>query len=309
MNTAILQISDSHFGTEVAPVERALRKLIEELAPSAIIVSGDVTQRARRNQFRAARRFLDSLPKIPILATPGNHDIPMFALATRFLRPYSHWIQTFGTDLEPVLETDRVLVQCVNTTRWFRRKHGQISWAQIERVANRIQRAKPEQLRVVVAHHPLLAIRESDDNNLLRGHRQAVRAWMAAKVDIVMGGHIHLPYIRPLHAEVENPPHRSWVVQAGTAVSKRVREGIPNSVNVLRFADSGPVHCAVERWDYQSAVCAFEQLHSVDLPLTRAELQPEAASSLVAPDHVETERRLHDLADLSDLQGEGRAFE
>lgn len=308
MSTAILQISDSHFGTQVARVERALRNLVEELAPSAIIVSGDVTQRARRSQFRAARRFLDSLGKLPILATPGNHDIPLFALATRVLRPYSGWIKIFGSDLEPVLETDRVLVQCVNTTRWFRHKHGQISAAQIERVAQRIRRALPEQLRVVVAHHPLLAIRESDDVNLLRGHRAAVSAWMAAKVDIVLGGHIHLPYIRPLHAEVENPPHHSWVVQAGTAVSKRVREGIPNSVNVLRFADAGPVHCAVERWDFQSTTGAFEQLHSVDLPLTRS-APPPAASSLVPPDHVEAERRLHDLADLSDLQGEGRAFE
>lgn len=308
MNTAIVQISDSHFGTEVAPVERALRSMIHELAPSAIIVSGDVTQRARQSQFRAARRFFDSLPKVPLLATPGNHDIPMFALQKRLLRPYGHWIKVFGTDLEPVLETERVLVQCVNSTRWFRRKHGQVSAAQIERVARRIRQATPEQLRVVVAHHPLLAIRDSDNNNLLRGHQEATRAWTDAKVDIVMGGHIHLPYIRPLHVEVENPPHHCWVVQAGTAVSKRVREGIPNSVNVLRFADSGPVHCAVERWDYQAASGSFEQLHSVDLPLTR-EPPPAAASSLVAPDDVETERRLHDLADLSDLQGEGRAFE
>jgi 3',5'-cyclic AMP phosphodiesterase CpdA len=282
--------------------------LVEELAPSAIIVSGDVTQRARRSQFAAARRFLDSLGDVPILATPGNHDIPMFALATRLLRPYTHFIKVFGPDLEPVFETERVLVQCVNTTRWFRRKHGQISAEQIERVAQRTRRAKPEQLRVVVAHHPLLAIRESDNNNLLRGHQKAVSAWMEAKVDIVMGGHIHLPYIRPLHAEVENPPHRSWVVQAGTAVSKRVREGIPNSVNVLRFASKGPVHCAVERWDFQAATCAFEQLHSVDLPLTRS-APPSAASSLVPPDDVEAERGLHDLADLSNFKREGRAFE
>jgi 3',5'-cyclic AMP phosphodiesterase CpdA len=311
MSTAILQISDSHFGTEVAPVERALRALIQALAPSAMIVSGDVTQRARRSQFRAARRFLDSLGGVPVLATPGNHDIPMFALATRILRPYSHWTETFGRDLEPVLETERLLVQCVNTTRWFRRKHGQVSQEQIERVVERLRKASREQLRVVVAHHPVLAIRDSDDNNLVRGHDQAKRAWMAAGVDIVMGGHIHLPYIRPMHAAVEKPPHQSWVVQAGTAVSHRTRDGIPNSVNVLRFADTGPVHCSVERWDFQVKSASFEQLHTVQLPLTRATLPPPplAASSLVAADDVEAERRLHDLADLSDLEREGRAFE
>jgi 3',5'-cyclic AMP phosphodiesterase CpdA len=307
MSSAIIQISDTHFGTEIAPVERALYALIRAVAPRVLIVSGDVTQRARRSQFAAARRFLDSLGDLRVLAVPGNHDIPLFALATRCLRPYGHYSEAFGRDLEPVYTSDRLLVQCVNTTRWFRRKHGQISQAQIDRVSARLLRSRPEQLRIVVAHHPVLAIRDSDRNNLLRGHARAAEAWMAAGVDIVMGGHIHLPYIRPLHLEVENPPHHSWVVQAGTAVSRRVREGIPNSVHVLRYADSGPAQCCVERWDYQASAKQFELLHSVDLPLTRPPLS--AAGSLVATDDVEAERRLHDLADLPDLERERCALE
>jgi 3',5'-cyclic AMP phosphodiesterase CpdA len=309
MNHSVVQISDPHFGTEVAPVVSALRALIQSTAPRAVIVSGDVTQRARRGQFRAARRFMDSLEGAPLIAVPGNHDIPMFALATRFLRPYSHWAQVFGTDLEPVLETERLLVLCVNTTRWFRRKHGQVSSAQIARVAERIRSSTPEQLRIVVAHHPVLAIRDSDVNNLMRNSRAAVRAWMAAGVDVVMGGHIHLPYLRQLHAEVENPPHRAWVVQAGTAVSRRVREGIPNSVNIIRYPDTGLAQCCVERWDFDAAASSFKQVHAVDLPLTRS-LQPSAApESLDAADDVEAERRLHDLADLSDLERERGLFE
>lgn len=309
MSAAIVQISDPHFGTEITAVARALAALIERIAPTAVILSGDVTQRARRSQFKAARRFLDSLGAVPVVAVPGNHDIPMFALVTRCLRPYSHYREAFGLDLEPVFSNGRVLVQCVNTTRWFRRKHGQISQAQIERIARRLRLARPEQLRIVVAHHPVLAIRDSDNNNLLRGAERAADAWMAAGVDIIMGGHIHLPYIRPLHLEVEQPPHRSWVVQAGTAVSKRVREGIPNSVHVLRYADSGSVQCCVERWDFQAKAQQFELLHSVELPLTRVPLPPPAASSFVATDDVEAERRLHDLADLSDLERERCALE
>jgi 3',5'-cyclic AMP phosphodiesterase CpdA len=307
MSSAIVQISDTHFGTEIAQVERALHALIGEVAPRLLIVSGDVTQRARRSQFAAARRFLDSLGDVRVLATRGNHDIPMFALAQRCLRPYSHYREAFGRDLEPVFTSDRLLVQCVNTTRWFRRKHGQISQAQIDRVTARLLRSRPEQLRIVVAHHPVLAIRDSDNNNLLRGHARAGEAWMAAGVDIVMGGHIHLPYIRPLHLEMENPPHHSWVVQAGTAVSRRVREGIPNSVHVLRYAESGAVQCSVERWDYQTSAKKFQLLHSVELPLSRAPLP--AASSLVATNDVEAEGRLHDLADLSDLERERCALE
>lgn len=307
MSSAIVQISDTHFGTEVAPVERALYGLIRAVEPRLLIVSGDVTQRARRAQFAAARRFLDSLGDVRVLAVPGNHDIPLFALARRCLRPYAYYREAFGHDLEPVFANERLFVQCVNTTRWFRHKHGQISQAQIDRVTARLLRSRPEQLRIVVAHHPVLAIRDSDRNNLLRGHALAGQAWMTAGVDIILGGHIHLPYIRPLHLEVENPPHHSWVVQAGTAVSRRVREGIPNSVHVLRYADSGAVRCSVERWDYQASARQFERLHSVELPLSRSPLP--AAGSLVATDDVEAERRLHDLADLSDLERERCALE
>lgn len=284
MKAALLQISDSHFGTEVKPVVGALRALTKAVDPSAVIVSGDITQRARRSQFEAARHFFDSLEVPQILYTPGNHDIPLFALATRLLLPYSHYAKRFGDDLEPTLETDRLLVQCLNTTRWFRRKHGQISKEQIERVAERLRRSSPDQLRIVVMHHPVLAVREVDYNNLLRGHGKATKAWMSAGLDIVMGGHIHLPYIRPLHAEVQQPPHRTWVVQAGTALSRRTRDGIPNSVNIIRYADSGPVSCAVERWDFKAETASFERVHCVPLPLTRAELssQPTAAAAVAA---------------------------
>lgn len=270
MSSAILQISDTHFGTEIPGVVAALRALTRAVAPELVVLSGDVTQRARRGQFAAARRFLDSLGVERVISVPGNHDIPLFALATRCLAPYRHWERSLGADLEPVFESERLQVQCVNTTRWFRHKHGQISPAQIERVARRIARASERQLRIVVAHHPLLAIRVSDHRNLLRGRAEAAQAWLAAGADIVMGGHIHLPYIRPLHVDTEHPAQRTWVVQAGTAVSRRTRDGVSNSVNVLHYADSGSASCSVERWDYRARSGRFERAHSAPLALTRA---------------------------------------
>lgn len=266
MNGAIMQISDSHFGTEVEGVVSALLTLARSVEPALVIVSGDVTQRARRTQFLAAERFFEALPAENLVAVPGNHDIP---LLKRFLRPYRNWSSGVDPVIEPNFESDRLLVQCVNTTRWFRHKHGQVSDAQIARVAQRLRRAQPEQLRVVVTHHPVLVIRARDHNNLLRGHTRAGSAWMAAGADILMGGHIHLPYVRSLHAEAQRPPQRTWVVQAGTAVSRRTREGVPNSVNILRYAHSGPARCSVERWDYSAKNARFEQVHNVPLPLKR----------------------------------------
>jgi 3',5'-cyclic AMP phosphodiesterase CpdA len=86
--------------------------------------------------------------------------------------------------------------------------------------------------------------REAERHNLLRNHRAAIRAWSAAGADLILGGHIHLPYVLPLTAE----PHPTWIVQAGTAVSSRVRRGAPNSVNVIRY-DAALRQCRVERWD------------------------------------------------------------
>jgi 3',5'-cyclic AMP phosphodiesterase CpdA len=269
MNT-ILQISDTHFGTEVPKVTRALLELAHTLSPELLVLSGDITQRARRRQFETAARFVKLLRIPHVLCVPGNHDIPLFSLGARLLRPYHHYVRMFGNDLEPVFESDRLLVQGLNTTRWYRHKHGEISDAQIARVVKRLSSARPEQLRVVVTHQPLVVIRERDHNNLLRGHDQAVQAFLRAGVDVLLGGHIHLPYVRPLPAAESGVAPEAWVVQAGTAVSHRIREGVANSVNVLHYPLEGPVRCEVERWDYSATVDRFAPVVRAALSLSRS---------------------------------------
>jgi len=275
--STILQISDTHFGTEVPKVARALIALAHELSPSLLVLSGDVTQRARRHQFEAAAAFVRELNVANVLCVPGNHDIPLFAVATRLFSPYGHYARAFGDELEPVFESKRLLVQGINTTRWFRHKHGQISSAQVARVTERLCRARPEQLRVVVTHQPLLSIRDSDDKNLLRGHAYAAPALIRAGADVFLGGHIHLPYVRPHSVATAAVGRSAWVVQAGTAVSHRIREGVANSVNVLHYADEGPVTCEVERWDYAASVDRFAPVVRRPLELTRGDSAMAAA--------------------------------
>jgi 3',5'-cyclic AMP phosphodiesterase CpdA len=249
--TTLLQISDPHFGTEQPPVARALERLVQSLTPDLIVLSGDITQRARRTQFEAARRFIDGLAPRALLAIPGNHDIPLFNLAARALAPYANFQRAFGPALEGEFEAPALLVQALNTTRAHRHKHGELSSRQIERVASRLRGAAPAQLRIVVVHQPVWALRPSDEQNLVRGHRAAIAAWTAAGVDLVLGGHIHLPYLHALPSAGCSP---AWAVQAGTALSSRTRDGVPNSVNVVRRADGAvPRRCVVERWDYQAA--------------------------------------------------------
>lgn len=263
--SVLLQISDTHFGTEQPLVVEALVALAMQLRPDRIVLSGDITQRARPDQFLAAKAFVERLGS-PVLAIPGNHDIALFDLWARLTRPYAGYAALFGVDLEPVHTSPDLLLVGVNTTRPWRHKNGEVSMAQIDRVAKLLHVANRSQLRVVVVHQPVAVIRAEDRANLLRGHEAATRAWSAAGADVVMGGHIHLPYTVALHGLAR----RTWVVQAGTAVSSRTRSGVPNSVNVLRWSappvghDAPSEHhvhdvnvCVVEQWNYAASEQAF----------------------------------------------------
>jgi len=268
--SVLLQISDPHFGTEQAPVVAALTQFAHALKPAMLVLSGDLTQRAQRRQFSAARHFVDGL-KVPLeLALPGNHDIALFNVFSRMFWPFGNYLREFGPDLEPVRETADMLVVGVNTTipRWH--KDGRVSAAQVERVADRLMKARPDLLRIVVVHQPVHVPRLSEQKNLLIGSDAAVHRWADAGADIVMGGHIHLPFVRPLSERYPDVSRRVWAVQAGTSVSSRIRADAPNSVNVIRFdSEHAPLTCTVERWDCPLPQARFELIETHQLALDR----------------------------------------
>jgi 3',5'-cyclic AMP phosphodiesterase CpdA len=269
--TVLLHISDTHFGTEEAPVVAALQALVRDQQPEAVILSGDITQRARSAQFAAARKFCDSLGVARLLTLPGNHDIPLFNVAARIVSPYGGYKACFGDELEPELAFADVLVIGVNTTRPERHKDGEVSPAQVQRVVDRLRDAPRGQLRVVVTHQPACVMRPEDRKDRLRGGEQAVQAWARAGADLVLGGHIHLPYVSDACAIADSRTSRPlYCVQAGTALSHRVRHGTPNSINLVRWsppADGAARICLVERWDFDLADGRFELTHPYELKL------------------------------------------
>jgi 3',5'-cyclic AMP phosphodiesterase CpdA len=257
--TLLLQLSDPHFGTERPAVAVALRALVQARRPQLLLLSGDITQRATAAQFAAARAFVDSLGVSLCLAIPGNHDIPLFDLASRLLRPYERYARAFGTQLEPQFENDDLLLLALNTTRRLRHVDGELSAEQIERVARRFEAARPGQWRVVVVHQPIAVPSPEQDHDLLHGHQAARRRWAAAGADLVVGGHIHLPYVLALSEGSAARP--LWAVQAGTALSRRVRAGVGNSVNLIHLhgaADGVARQGRVERWDHLPLEQRFE---------------------------------------------------
>lgn len=268
--SVLLQISDLHFGTEQPAVMAALTRFTRELAPAALVLSGDLTQRARRSQFRAARRFVDELAVPLRLVLPGNHDVPLFNPIARIFSPFGNYLREFGPHLESVLETPDMLLIGVNTTmpRWH--KDGRVSPQQVARAALRLAEAPPRALRMVVVHQPVHVPRLSEQKNLLVGREVAVQRWATAGADLILGGHIHLPFVRPLRERYPDLSREVWAVQAGTAVSTRIRADAPNSVSVIRFDPLQAVlTCSVERWDCPLPHTRFELVETHTLQLDR----------------------------------------
>lgn len=272
--SALMQISDMHFGTERVEVVEALARLVARQQPELIVITGDITQRARRREFAAARAFVEQLAR-PTIVIPGNHDIPLFNLLARWCWPYANYRRAFGADREPDFESARLHVTCVDSTTPRRHKDGEISAQQVRRVCERLRAAPADCLHVVALHHPLHAITPSDHVNLARGYREAVPAWAEAGADIVLGGHIHLPYVRPLREHFPELSRDVWAVQAGTAVSRRIRGDTANSVHVIDF-NAGEAHqkCTVEQWDYAADIGRFKRALEtpilLDRPIARA---------------------------------------
>jgi 3',5'-cyclic AMP phosphodiesterase CpdA len=261
--TIVLHVSDPHFGTEQPTVVEALLALSDALAPDLLVLSGDITQRARAAQFQAAAGFVKRLGIPRILTIPGNHDVPLFNVLGRALDPYAAYRACFGAELEPTFDAPDCLVLAVKTTRRYRHVDGEVDRAQRERVASQLAGAGPGQVRLVVLHQPVAVPRASEQHNVCVGSEPAVRAWAAAGADLILAGHIHLPFLLPLHEVFGGLSRPLWALNAGTAVSTRVRHDAGNSVNVLR-ADTSR-NCRIEEWRYSSPRSAFNQSSEVTL--------------------------------------------
>jgi 3',5'-cyclic AMP phosphodiesterase CpdA len=266
--TTLLQISDTHFGTERPEVVAALHGLTQRLRPDLLVLSGDITQRATSDQFRAARVFIDRLQVPKVIVMPGNHDIPLYNLPLRLFAPYARQRRHFGPDIAPVFESPDLLVIMVKTTRRYRHIDGEVSERQIEDVAHRLERAGALQLRIVVTHQPIAVSRKEDEHDRLHRHAEAMSRWAAAGADLLLSGHIHLPSVQALHLREPRLPRPLWNVQAGTALSSRIRHEADNSVNFIRsiapVARTAPRQALVERYDFQDGRKEFaivEQHH------------------------------------------------
>jgi 3',5'-cyclic AMP phosphodiesterase CpdA len=229
----IVHLSDLHMGRLHPDVLAPLAETVRRVTPNLVVVSGDFTQRARRTEFRQARAFLDSLA-LPTLSIPGNHDVPFWNVAARFVTPLARYKRYITSDLEPVYEDDEMIVAGVNTARSLAVGEGRISQAQVERLLARFGSAPRERTRIVVTHHPFDLPPGVRDRRLLGRAPMAMARLATAGADLFLSGHLHVSHVSHSAERYRIAGHSALIVQAGT-VSMRGRGEDP-SFNVLRLS-------------------------------------------------------------------------
>ncbi len=221
----LLHISDVHFGPpHLAAPAAAVLRLVEERRPDLVVVSGDLTQRAKPHQFRAARAWIDRIAA-PSLTVPGNHDVPLYRFWERFLDPYGAYRRHFARQLEPVFRDDELLVVGVNTAHGWTFTGGRIGAARLREIGELLSQAPAELFKVVVAHHHLIPPPNFGNQDVLTHAREAIDLFTRVGVDLVLSGHHHQAYIG--NSEEFYPQGRLPVVivHSGTTTSNRGRGG------------------------------------------------------------------------------------
>lgn len=237
----ILHISDLHFGP---PFLRDRAEAVAELArqepPDVVVVSGDLTQRARQEQFEDAAEFLDGF-RCPVVVTPGNHDVPLYRIWERFLAPYRHYRSYVRDELNSVTRHAGMTIVALNSSRSFTFTNGRLEKEQLAFAAEAFAASPPTHLRVVVTHHHLAPPPDFALDRVMPKARRALRSFREQGVDLILAGHMHRAYIGDSldFFPGEDREEGIVVVQCGTTTSARGRgrERFNNSLNYLRCED------------------------------------------------------------------------
>ena len=229
----LVHISDLHFGRVNRTIVDALRAQVLSIRPDVLVISGDLTQRARSEEFAEARALLATLP-FPQIIVPGNHDVPLYNVWARGMTPLTRYQRYITADLEPYYGDSEVAVAGINTARSLTFKGGRISRGQVARACGRMASLPGDVTRVIVTHHPFDLPGSNHPGDLVGRAHMAMAGFARCRVDIFLSGHLHESATSESNSRYKIRGHSALVVQAGTATSTRWR-GECNSWNLVRI--------------------------------------------------------------------------
>jgi 3',5'-cyclic AMP phosphodiesterase CpdA len=245
----IAHISDLHFGRHDPTVTEELLADLAAQRPDLVAVSGDLTQRARRHEFAAARAFLDRLTA-PVIVVPGNHDVPLYNIARRVFRPLTRYARYISASPLPFFADTELAVLGLNTARAATFSNGRISPRQMDAIRSTFSEVDDKAFRVLVTHHPLMPPPHAPERGIVGRASYALEAVAEAGIELLLTGHYHQAFTGDT-ASYHLAASRSILIsQAGTATSTRLRDEV-NSYNVIRI-DGREVGCIQRGWTGRS---------------------------------------------------------
>ena len=236
----ILHASDLQCGRPYVPrAADAFVRLAHELAPDVIVISGDLTQRAKTHEFSAARELMGRLPDVPMVVTPGNHDVPLYRLWERTLNPYGNWRAFISRELDTVTRVDGATLVALNSSSPYAAIiDGRIEAWQVELAHRAFDETPAGDVRALVLHHHFVPTADGTGGVPLPGAAELLAAFEAMGVDLILGGHVHRTHVHTSRALVPGGPVGIPLIACGTTTSRRGRgvEAGVNSLNVVRVS-------------------------------------------------------------------------
>lgn len=239
----LVHLSDLHFGAERQECLDAISRFCMRNRVDVVVVSGDLTQRARFSQFYRCKQFLDAL-KLPYIVVPGNHDIPLFDLWTRIKQPFNYYRLFFGA-LEQQFETEHFYILGLNSIRPRFHSKGAVSEQQITQISELLRAAPQDKKIIIVSHQPFYTadvghhhLKDCPDTA-----QRAMRCWADTHAPLfaLLHGHLHMTAVHDLNQVFDlGLKQPIYELHVGSSSSYRLYSSYPNSLNTI--SATGEIH-------------------------------------------------------------------
>lgn len=218
--TTIVHISDLHTGYAQFEKEILLNTIneINEMKPSATIITGDLTDQGFYREFVEAKKYIDMI-KTPKIVVPGNHDARNIGD-----RIFEELIGKRYSTLE--LKEEAIKIIGLDSSEPDL-GHGKIGRLQRKFMEDEIKDAKERGLFIIIAlHHHIISIPNTGrERNILSDAGDILLTLLQNDVNLVLSGHKHVP-----HAWKMN---NTLFATAGTVSSMKLRGNTHPSYNVI----------------------------------------------------------------------------